>query len=426
MTTLRKRFNLVYGVGLAVSTIIGSGLLGLPGLAIDVGGAEAAAAGWLATALLSLPLILLFMGLATRVRNAGGIAHSSTLAFGPRAGAAVTLILAGTFALCIPIGTWMGSAYIQRIFGLPPGSVAMVSLLVLAGCTLVNVIGARPSALLNTFSVAVLCVLVIGLSVAHPGEVAAGGEVFASVLSGDVEVSLAVTWQVCAILFWAYLGWENLSFSTEEIQERPGLVRRIFLVGFVVVSGLYALLACVSIGAHVNGTNVSGVTGLLTLVEGTALAVVAKGLVVLVVIANVNAWVYAASRLVFAAGRSGLFPVALARLSRAEVPMNSLLALLAVYGILTLMIASEVLPLTTGLSVANQNFVVLYLVAAFAFLRLAPGKLSLAIAVVSVLACTFLLAGFGLWLLAPLALAMAGWWLGIRRADLMAERSGAA
>lgn len=60
---LTQTLNLPLSIALAVSTIIGSGLMGLPGLAIDAAGPQGALAAWLVTIVLSIPLMLVFLEL---------------------------------------------------------------------------------------------------------------------------------------------------------------------------------------------------------------------------------------------------------------------------------------------------------------------------------------------------------------------------
>jgi amino acid transporter len=406
---LQRSLSLPYGVGLAVSTIIGSGLLGLPGLAIEEGGAPAAMAGWLATFALSIPLMLLFLRLTLRASDAGGLAAYAGLSFGPAAGRAVTFVLAATFSLCIPIGTVMGSAYLQRIFGLPEWSVLPLALAILGFSTLINIAGVKPSGMVNNVAVVALVALIVILVAANPAETARGAQLARDVATGQESVGIGALWAVSAILFRAYLGWENLSFGSEEFEGNAAQVRRIFLIGFLVVGLLYAGLAMVSTGAALSGLPVGGVTGLLGLVEGRAVAPFVHAIVVLVVVANVNAWVFAASRLFFAAGRAGDLPAYLGRLAARGTPAASLLTLLAVYAAFTVAITRDRLPLSTGLAIANQNFVALYLFAVVASWRLDPTLAGRLLAVLSLASAAFLLSGFGWWLLLPVALGLMGY-----------------
>ncbi|MET0332676.1 MAG: APC family permease [Rhizobacter sp.] len=405
---LKQNVTLPHGVGLAVSTIIGSGLLGLPGLAIEQAGAHTALAGWALTLLLSVPLMLIFLRLTRGVRDAGGLARYASLAFGPGAGAAASLLIAATFALCIPAGTAMGAAYLQEIFHLPAWSVLPIVLVLLGVSTLVNLFGATPSRVVNTLAVVALVLLIVAFVVLNLGAVGRGVAALGEIGSGAVVVPVAALWAASALLFWAFLGWENLSFGSEEYQERPGFVTKVFWLGFVVVGVLYAALALVSSGAALSGRAVSGVTGLLRLVDGEALRPAIVALIVVVVVANVNAWVFAASRLYFAAGRNGDLPAYLGRLDKRGVPVASLVTLFVLYALLAGLTSSGVLPLVSALKIANQNFVLLYVGAIVAFVAIDRSWSGRLIAAAASVSCVFLLSGFGWWLLVPVLIGALG------------------
>src|SRR5437660_1272985 len=116
---LKKSLTVGRGVAWAVSMVVGSGLLGLPGLALEAGGPAGACLGWLATTLVSLPLVHIFAKLGLKFTSSAGIARYAQAAAGEWAGYAATAVLAGTFMICIPVGTLIGAAYLQRLLHLP-------------------------------------------------------------------------------------------------------------------------------------------------------------------------------------------------------------------------------------------------------------------------------------------------------------------
>lgn len=415
MSRLQKNLSLVQGIGLAVSTIMGSGLLGLPGLAIESGGTQAAAVGWLLTTLMALPLMLLFMKLALRVQDAGGISRYAEIAFGAWAEAAVIVILAFTFALCIPVGTYMGSAYIQKIFALPEHSAFWIAAGILLISTVINCIGVRQSAWINNLAVIALIALICLLVVSDVTLLSRGVETFGQSMATLSDLPVSRLWAVSAILFWAFLGWENLSFGSEEVKGGQRTIRRIYWASFGVVVLLYTMLAIVSVGASAAGLQVSGVTGLLALVEGKTMAPVVYGFIILIVVANVNAWVFAASRLFFSAGRSGVLPDYLGVLGANGMPRRSLMTLFGLHIVFVAAIHSGVIPLSTGLAIASQNFALLYLASIICFAKLNRAPVDRMIAIFALLACTFLLSGFAWWLLLPVGLAMTGYLIHKRR-----------
>lgn len=406
---LRRNVTLTHGVGLAVSTIIGSGLLGLPGLAIGQTDPHTALAGWGLTLLISIPLMLIFMRLTQLVRDAGGLAHYAGLAFGPALGSAASLLIAATFALCIPAGTTMGAAYLQEIFYLPAWSVLPITLGLLAVSTAVNIGGAKPSRVVNTVAVVALVALIVLFVALNPAAIARGGSAVAEIATGSSAISLPGLWAATALLFWAFLGWENLSFGSEEYEDKSGFVAKVFLVGFAVVGLLYAALALVSTGAALSGKSISGVTGLLRLADDQPLRPVIIVLIALVVVANVNAWVFAASRLYFASGRSGHLPQYLGRLDSRGIPVASLATLFLIYAILAIAISNNLPPLVTALTIANQNFILLYVGAIATFVAVDKTAVGQLITLAGSISCLFLLSGFGSWLAIPLVIGAIGY-----------------
>lgn len=407
--SLKKNISVSQGVVLAICTIVGSGLLGLPGLAIETSGAKVAALAWPITTLISVPLVLVFLKLSLDVQDSGGIARYATIALGEWAGTAVTFILALTFMLCIPIGTYMGSTYIQRILGLPESQVFLISVVVLSVSTLLNYFGVKPSAWINKASALSMMLLVVLFVVSNPALLIDGLTAYRSYALDWSDVSVHSIWGACAILFWAFLGWENLSFGSEEVKGGTFAIKLIFLAGFIAVTLLYSALALVAAGAHSESLNIAGVSGMLGILDGNPLAPVANCLIVMIVIANVNAWVFAASRMMYAAGREKILPSFLGTLSNSSIPQFSLIFMLIIYVILGSAIHLKYISLANGLMIANQNFIFIYIAVIICYVKINRRFSSLLIALLSAISTVFIVAGFGWMLIIPVSLTAIGY-----------------
>lgn len=434
MNQLARRISISEGVVLAICSLVGSGLLGLPGLAIEAGGPQAAALAWPLIMLISVPLVIVFLTLSLDTQNAGGVAAYAAIAVGKWAETAVTFVLALTFMLCIPVGTYMGAAYIQKIpilpqpavlwlqqAGIPPGSGSFfIASGILVASTVLNYLGIKPAVWVNKASVAALLVLIAFIVINHHGVLVPGVQAYGQVFAHPQEASVHQLWAVCAVLFWAFLGWENLSFGSEETTGGKRAIRWIFGIAFVSVSAVYAMLAVIAAGAHASGLAIGGVTGMLTLVEGSVFTPVAYALVVLIVLANVNSWVFAASRLMYAAGRAGILPAPLGRLSAGSIPRTSLVSMLVVYLLLTVCIHTDWLPLTTGLAIGNQNFIVLYVAAILCYAKRNVTPWGMAVTAAAFVSCSFLMAGFGWLLVVPVGMMIVGYGIHRRRSAALA------
>ena len=105
MTELKKTISIWKGTALAVCTVIGSGLLGLPGMTLE--------------------------------------------AVGPWGRYGVSVVLCGTFTLGIPVVALIGGSYMQKLFQLPDGTVWWLAIGILLVATSVNFLGVKMVNLLN-------------------------------------------------------------------------------------------------------------------------------------------------------------------------------------------------------------------------------------------------------------------------------------
>lgn len=73
MAGLNKEINLPRGVALAVGMVLGSGMLGLPGIVVAAVGSRMAIASWLAVILAMVPMVAIFSRLGSRYTTAAGL-----------------------------------------------------------------------------------------------------------------------------------------------------------------------------------------------------------------------------------------------------------------------------------------------------------------------------------------------------------------
>lgn len=408
LVNLNPQLTIPRAVALAICTLIGSGLLGLPGLAIESAGPVGALFAWPIGILVSLPLMLIFMALANTVKDAGGVAKYAELALGPWAATSTSLILILTFAICIPLGTYMGCAYLSILFGATAGMNAPLTAFTLIAATLISAWGIKPTARIHTGAVSAILFLIVSILWEHPGLFTKGLDAYLEAPGLISQLKWQDLWRGGALIFWAFLGWENLSFSSEETAAGQRTNTAIYSISFTIISLIYAALAIVTTGAHRAGLDVSGVTGLLVLMKDSSMILLIKPLMVLIVLANVSAWVHAASRLAYSAGRELILPAWVGKLSNNQIPQNSLFALLALYLIVVLCLSQNWLTLTLGLSLANQNFIVIYSASILCYARYQRRPHQRVLAAIGMLSCGFLVAGFGGWMAIPIGLGLFG------------------
>ena len=170
-------------------------------------------------------------------------------------------------------------------------------------------------------------------------------------------------WKISALLFWAFLGWENMSFGLGELQNPEKNVKRVFWLSFGLTIFIYLMLAATSIGADADGVPLSGASGLVELVKFTPPGNLLIWLMGVVIIANVTCWNFASSRLVYASGKEEVLSAFLGKISKRGQPMASILSMYIAFVLVLLVTCVFNISVSSLLMLVNQNF--LFLTALF-------------------------------------------------------------
>ncbi|PAJ86095.1 APC family permease [Burkholderia ubonensis] len=405
MTTLRRQISLSSGIALAVGMVVGSGLFGLPGLALQISSPQTAAWGWLICTLACLPLIWIFAVLGARFASAAGISRYVEAALGQRAGYGVTAVLCGTFSLSVPALAMIGGSYALTAFGMEPGKLLVVSSVFLLIAVLFNLSGVRTTTLINKVSLLLIVATVILLAVLRLPDLITGSRLWAT---PDIStMNLGSLWKVTVLIFWAYLGWENMSFGLEEFENPDKTIKQVYFLSFVTVVILYFALAATMNGASIHDPNVNVTQGIANLVPLQWRQVFSIATLI-IILANANAWVFGASRLFYSAGRNGLLPSVFGELDSRGTPRNALLLLATCFAIVLGASAIFHLRIEDLVLIANQNFLILYVASLYCFWKIETGPIRWPLTLFGLVSCAFLLAGFSYKILYPVALLALG------------------
>ncbi|MGL4767693.1 MAG: APC family permease [Formosimonas sp.] len=417
--TLKRNISMRQGVILAIGMVLGSGLFGLPGLAIEQGGPDAALMGWLLMAFVMSPMLYVFITLGQAYPQADGLTQYAQVAIagnklestqGRMAKGAVSALLAGTFALGIPASLWVAASYVLNAFTIESQSahVALTAIFLLAS-TLMNLRGVTILAKINAISLyvllAVVALLIIGnLDTLHTTRLQVQ-------LWHVADFTPQALWAVMALLFWAFLGWENMSFGLGELHDPKRNIPRVYAWSFLCVIALYITLAAVMSGAAWQGRPVAGESGLLALFHTPWLRFILGITMGLMMISSQNAWIFGASRMLYSGANEGFFPRSWASLNAAQMPERALWLLFCAFTLALLLLTTRLISVAQMMTLVSQNFMVLYAVSLLAYWRIImqkPSIIAVLMGLVASASCVFLLQGFTWWLLFPIILLLLG------------------
>jgi amino acid efflux transporter len=366
--TTHGTLGLGQGTALYVASVLGTGILVLPGLAAAAAG-PASIVAVAAVLVLSIPLAGTFAALAARFPDAGGVASYVRRALGPTAARMTGYWF--YFGVCVgaPVVAVLGGEYVVAVLGVDRAAVPVIGLALFVPPFIANWFGVRVAGWVQFVLTGLLLAVVIGVVAAtFPAAEASNFQPFLP--HGWAGVGVAIS-----LFVWAFAGWEVGTHIAGEFRNPRKTIPIATAIAIVIVGVGYLSLQFVTV-AVLGERAGAGPVPLLDLVETTAPGV---GSVLVAIVAGVvslgvvNAYLPAFGKLGAALGRDGDLPRFLAKgAADGEVPRRSLAltgVLIVVYFGLMLL---NGLDLTAFILIHTSNMVAIYaagMVAATLLLR---------------------------------------------------------
>jgi amino acid efflux transporter len=221
---------------LAITLVVGSGLLALPGLAYHESGAAAIYA-WIISTVITVPFLVIFANLGARLPGAGGVASFMQSAYSRRASIPTEILLLGTFVVGGPAMVVTGGHYFAAAFGMDETGVAIGGVVVLLFAGTLNFLGARISGRVQQILAALLVLMLVaiaGVALLFGAREGTGIAPISEWTGGITSIGL---------VFFAFVGWEMMSFTTEEFRNPKRDFPITLAVSFVIVTIVYMLIA---------------------------------------------------------------------------------------------------------------------------------------------------------------------------------------
>ncbi|GAA5204109.1 APC family permease [Microbacterium jejuense] len=355
-THARGGLGIVQGTALYIASVLGTGLLVLPGLAADVAG-PASILSVLAVIVLAVPLAGTFAALAARYPDPGGVASYVRRALGPTAARATGYWFYFGVAAGIPVLAILGSEYLTAILHIDRAAVTVLVFAILIPPFAVNMLGVRVAGWVQFVLTGLLVAIVVFVvAAAFPHVAASRFEPFLPHGWGGVGTAVS-------LFVWAFAGWEVGTHISGEFRDPRRSIPLATAIALVVTGLAYLLLQIVTVG--VLGADAgAGAVPLLSLAEAVApgFGPTAVGAVAAIVVLGVmNSYLAAFGKLGASLAANGDLPRVLAPGAEAGgVPRRALLVTLGialVYSTIALLTGGD---LQTFILIHTSNMVSIY------------------------------------------------------------------
>ncbi len=366
--SLHRAIRTRHAVALYVSSVLGSGILVLPGLTAQIAG-PASLLAWALLAVASVPFALTFASLSARHPESGGVYGFAREAFGGTAARVTGWLFALWEFTGAPAVALIAASYLGYAFPLDRPETFLLGFGILVAAFAINYRGI-------SFSSKVQLAVIVSIIALLLGTIALSGmrvrpENFAPFLPyGLVPIGTAA-----ALIFWSFLGYENVSNVAEEFEDPARDFPRAVYLSTALVGGLYFAVAFVTVGtaAYVAGGSVAPFAAILGNVLGPFGAMGTAVLAVFIIFGVVNAYTAGMSRVLYATARDGGLPRGLAHLDPVRrIPDRALLVMIVGVGIVLTVYYFANVSLTSALLVSSGAAIAVYILGSAAGVRLRP------------------------------------------------------
>jgi len=353
-------------VALYASSVLGSGVLVLPGLTAKIAGPSSIIA-WGLLAIASYPFAYTFASLSSRRPESGGIYAFTRECFGTRAGIVIGWLFAFWVITGAPAVTLIAASYVGYAFPVSRAATYLIAFGIIVAAFTINYRGIVVSSRVQFAVIGSIAALLIATVVSSVFLVKAQNfQPFFP--SGPFAVGTAA-----ALIFWSYLGYENTSNVAEEFENPKRDFHRSIVFSVVLISFLYLAIAFVTIGtrAYEAGGSVAPFAAILSNILGRHAAEGTAVVAVFIIFGAVNAYMTGVSRLLYAVASDRGLPRALYHLSRkTKVPDRILIGLLISYSLVLLIYCFSQVDLETALLIPSGAAILVYVVGSAAGVKL--------------------------------------------------------
>jgi amino acid efflux transporter len=388
LTAARGSLGLPQGIALYIGSVLGTGLLVLPGIAAQVAG-PASIVAVVAVIILSVPLAGTFAALAARFPDPGGVASYARRALGPTAARMTGYWF--LFGVCAgaPVVAMLGGEYVAAVVGADRAVVPVLAVIFLALPFAVNAFGVRVAGWLQLALTALLLAVVVAVvALAAPSVEPRNFEPFLP--HGWAGVGTAIS-----LFVWAFAGWEVGTHVSAEFRDARRVIPIATAVALVVTGACYLILQIVTVGALGEAAG-AGRVPLLTLagLGSPGFGSFAVGVIAAIVALGVlNVYLAAFAKLGASLASNGDLPRWFAPGAEAGgIPRRALGLTGAVVTVYVALMLWSGMDLTPFILVHTSSMVAIYVVGMIAAVRLlAPRSLGWWMACIAVVMCAGML-----------------------------------
>lgn len=357
----QRTLDPIQGISMTVTTFVGTGLMVLPALSISQANGFAFYA-WLITAIMILPIAVIFAILGSRFPSVGGASHYIGQAFSKKSELAAIALVGPAVALKI------SAAYLGVALNLSQDAIFPLTLLTILASLFYTLAGIKNTSRFQSIVVIVLISVIILL--------AYKGNILSSVHYINPPRSLP-EWHVTSFaigtIFWCFIGIEVMAHMGADFKKPMRDVPIALLVGVAIVVVLYLTLVLLITQYHTYGDELTNSQSLALLV-GSILGDHSKKIFAIgafiIAFTNTGMYLLGFARMMQSMSSQGSLPKSLSTVSKNGTPNQAIYLITSVTTASVLFSHFSNSSLHWLIEMTNGAFLLIYTLTCIASLKL--------------------------------------------------------
>lgn len=387
MPRLKAKLTLLQGIGLLVTTLLGTGVFVVPSITADAIGSQSLFA-WALLLLVTIPITLTFAALGKRYPHAGGVPHMVGKAFGTIWEKYAAFLFITMLPVAVPAALVIGAGFIRAIIPISTTGALLIELAMLAGMFITGYFGSQASAKLQMPIALFILALVALLWWSTPLTV--------QDYQFDWQFNASLL-PALGIMFWCIIGLEAFVHMGEEFKNPQRDFPLALVLGTLITLALYwgTNVIVLKYAGALDGPHSGSLPTITAALFGPKAGFFVSALGFCSCFASTNTYIQGSARLFWSMADEGKLPARLARLNRHQAPLLALALVTGVCALVAVAIWLLNLNLSDLLLYSNGNFVAIYLLAMLAGAILLTG-INRLLAIVSAVICGIFLYSVGI------------------------------
>lgn len=373
MSGLKKTLSVYQGIGILISTLLGSGIFIIPALVATTAG-KFSTLSWIVMLGIIFPVAFTFGELGIQYPHTGGTSFFVKNAFGNVFENFAAWLYLAVIPLGPPVVIITGANYLGVLFKSNENGIFLISILMLISMFIISVIGIKFTSNIQTLiTCVVVTILIFTICI---GVINASESLTMHVDLTLNKDSIQVIKNTLPIMFWCFVGLEALAHLSSEFNDVKKDFPRTILIGLAVVGLAYLLLSIIILVYGTYGeeqVNSNYMVHLLKQLIGNVGYYIVGVLGFSTCFATVNSYILSFTRTLFSLSSNKVIPSCFAKTSSKDVPINALIPCFLLVTITVVLKFMFQISIDQLILCANSIFIALYVLATLSGIILLKG-----------------------------------------------------